>query len=578
MRSEIWSPPPRPIPGYEIVRPLGGGGMGVVYLARQISLGRVVAIKLLANGPDSSLVSLARRFRREAELMARIRHPNIVSIHEFGEVDGLPFLVMEYVEGNDLRHSMVEGTPLEILQVRSLIAPLVSALDCLHKHGILHRDFKPENIIIGPGFTPMVSDFGISVEYATAGSLTKGDQWFGTIGYVAPEQQYRLNVDERADQYSMAAVMYEALTGQKPLGVFKPPSQLNRRLDERVDEVLMRALQEDRDDRFPTIVGFGTALEAALAPPPARRPPAGRRSLRIAAIALLPLIGIAWWILRHREVVVVSKPGKGVATRLSKSLDLSFVFISPGEFTMGSPDSDPLASVHEMPPHPVKIARSFYLSTCEITVGQFRRFVEATGYRSDAEAQGRGGYLYDAQQEALLQHPHYLWSSPTGDKSPDDDEPVVQVSWNDAVAFCAWLSKADRRTYRLPTEAEWEYACRAGKNARWCMGDDVGELGTYAWTEENSGMAAHPVGLKRANDFGLYDMHGNVWEWTQDRFASYEGAPAAAPPGAAPPVERTLRGGSWEKGELMQTRSGARRDSPPDYAYFTYGFRVCAPL
>jgi len=123
---------------------------------------------------------------------------------------------------------MDHRTQLEIRQVRSLILPLASALDCLHKNGILHRDLKPENILIGPDFTPKVTDFGIAVEYASVGSLTKMDQWLGTIGYVAPEQPYRLKVDERSDQYSMAAVIYEALTGQKPLGGFQAPVPLEQ--------------------------------------------------------------------------------------------------------------------------------------------------------------------------------------------------------------------------------------------------------------------------------------------------------------------------------------------------------------
>jgi formylglycine-generating enzyme required for sulfatase activity len=454
----------------------------------------------------------------------------------------------------------------------------------LHRNGILHRDFKPENILIGPDFTPKVTDFGIAVDYASAGSLTKTDQWLGTIGYVAPEQQYRLKVDERADQYSMAAVIYEVLTGQKPLGVFKSPSQLNKLLDFRIDEVLMRALQEDRDDRLATIQDFGTALDAALAPPPIVRRPRGRSApLPLTFVSLLAVFAITWWVMRQGDHGLAKGDSRTHAvTRWTNSLGMNFVWIPAGEFMMGSPESDPLTRPLEKRAHSVRITRPFYLSVHEVTVGQFREFIKATGYRTDAESRGRGGHVYDAERDELLQDPHYLWCSPTAGKSAEDNEPVVQVSWNDAVAFCRWLSKREGRVYRLPTEAEWEYACRARSRGRWCMGDDVKDLGAFAWTETNSGLLAlphpHPVGRKAPNAFGLFDMHGNVWEWTQDRFAPYPDGPEVDPVGPTIPIERVLRGGSWEKGELMQTRSGARRDSLPDYAYFAYGFRVCAPM
>lgn len=258
---------PPEIPGYEVLERIGRGGMGEVYVARQLTLGRLVAIKfLVAEGdsdPDGDLV----RFRREANLMAQVSHPNILSIFDFGEVAGRPFLVMEYVEGGDLRRRMRVGEPLPPDEVHATIVPVGAALAYLHKHGIIHRDLKPENILLHDGHNPRVSDFGIAVLRAGAGGglSTRTGRGLGTLGYIAPEQQYRLKVDERADEFSLAALAYEMLTGQLPLGMFKPPSDLNPSVSPEVDAVILRGLQEEPKARYATVREFADELGRALA-------------------------------------------------------------------------------------------------------------------------------------------------------------------------------------------------------------------------------------------------------------------------------------------------------------------------
>ena len=275
----------RVIPGYELLRPIGRGGMGVAYLAQQLSLGRRVVVKFLNWDPDHDPLEQAARFRREAELMARVSHPNIATIFDYGIDDGQPYLVMEYVEGGDLRSHLVPGKPLGAERVRQLVRALVKALECLHQYGILHLDLKPENILMAGEDTPKVSDFGIAVPGGSMGAPPEPDQFLGTIGYVAPEQQYRLQVDERSDQYSLAALCYELLTGQLPLGAFPLPSRENPRLHASVDPVILRALSEDRSDRFATIGEFGEALDRALAIPRRRR----HRPWVVTAAALLAM-------------------------------------------------------------------------------------------------------------------------------------------------------------------------------------------------------------------------------------------------------------------------------------------------
>jgi formylglycine-generating enzyme required for sulfatase activity len=154
----------------------------------------------------------------------------------------------------------------------------------------------------------------------------------------------------------------------------------------------------------------------------------------------------------------------------------------------------------------------------------------------------------------------------------------VQVSWNDAMAFCQWLSDADGRDYRLPTEAEWEYACRAGSTTRWCTGDDPAKLDDFAWIQDQTGCTSHPVGGKKANDFGIHDMHGNVWEWCLDHFAPYPDDPVVDPIGARSGGARMLRGGACALADINRTRSASRMRQNASFRFQKYGFRVCCPV
>ncbi len=209
----------------------------------------------------------------------------------------------------------------------------------------------------------------------------------------------------------------------------------------------------------------------------------------------------------------------------TNSIGMKMVLIPAGEFTMGSNDNED--SDNEKPPHRVRITKPFYLGQFHVTVGQYRQFVEQSGYTPSVLVAG------------------VSWK--TAFPSQPDDCPVVNVSWNDAQAFCDWLSKKEGKAYRLPTEAEWEYACRAGTQAKWSFGDDEGKLGDYAWFSGNSRSHTHPVGQKKPNAWGLYDMLGNACEWVRGlvrqkllRFISVED-----PVGQYFGPLRVLRGGSW---------------------------------
>ena len=238
-------------PHLEILCLLGQGGMGAVYMARQLKLDRFVALKVLPAewGRDPSF---AERFQREARALARLSHPNIVSVHDFGEAGGYFFLLMEYVDGANLRR-VLQGGPLEPRLALQIVPQICDALQYAHEEGVVHRDIKPENILLDARGRVKIADFGLAKLVGSSRAsftLTGTHQVMGTLDYMAPEQRSRpQEVDHRADIYSLGVVFYEMLTGELPLGRFAPPSQVAA-VDGRIDDVVFRALEREPDRRY----------------------------------------------------------------------------------------------------------------------------------------------------------------------------------------------------------------------------------------------------------------------------------------------------------------------------------------
>jgi hypothetical protein len=268
--------PPEPaalaphFPHLEIQALLGRGGMGAVYKARHLKLDRLVALKILA--PEAGRdPAFAERFLREARVLARLDHPGIVAVYDFGESGGLYFLVMQLVEGTDLRQVLRAGrvSPREAL---AIVPQLCEALQYAHDHGVVHRDVKPENILLDSKGRVKVADFGLAKLAGPAGSLLTGSgQVMGTPHYMAPEQVERpLEVDHRADIYSLGVVFYELLTGELPLGRFPPPSR-KVEVDVRLDEVILRTLEKEPQRRYQHASEVKVEVES-IPPPPAPGP------------------------------------------------------------------------------------------------------------------------------------------------------------------------------------------------------------------------------------------------------------------------------------------------------------------
>ena len=238
-------------PALEIISLLGAGGMGAVYKARQKGLDRLVALKILPEefGHD---VKFALRFTREARTLAKLNHPNIVSVHEFGNVEDVYYFLMEFVDGSTLRDVVGTGQ-LEPEQALAIVPHLCDALQFAHDQGIVHRDIKPENILMAKDGTVKIADFGLSRIVGNgnpATELTQTNQVLGTPRYMAPEQfEGSSRVDHRADIYSLGVVFYEMLTGELPIGRFDPPSR-RVKVDVRLDEVVLRTLEKEPLRRY----------------------------------------------------------------------------------------------------------------------------------------------------------------------------------------------------------------------------------------------------------------------------------------------------------------------------------------
>jgi serine/threonine protein kinase len=259
-------------PQLEILEILGHGGMGVVYKARQPQLNRFVALKILSPHLSGD-PAFAERFSREAQSLARLNHSNIVSIFDFGQSGGFYYFLMEYVDGSNLHH-LFHGRQLQPDDARRIVLEICQALQYAHEEGIIHRDIKPSNIMIDKKGRVKIADFGLAKLAGATGDAPAGPVLttavMGTPHYIAPEQiETPAAVDHRADLYSLGVIYYEMLTGGLPLGRFELPSAKCVALDPRVDAVVLRALEKDRNRRYQQAGEIRAALETATTPLPA---------------------------------------------------------------------------------------------------------------------------------------------------------------------------------------------------------------------------------------------------------------------------------------------------------------------
>lgn len=544
------------INGYRIERVLGAGGQAVVYRAAQESTGRLVAIKVLAGGAEATSRQ-RERFNRESTILATLDHPNIVPILDRGRAhDGSFYFVMPLYTGDEFDvHVGRLRQRGDIKAIAALFARICDAVGEAHRKGVVHRDLKPSNILLNERGDPFVVDFGLarpeddfsSEEWARI-SLTRDGQILGSLPWASPEQVSSdattagRSIGVRADVYSLGVMLYHGLTGQFPYSVHgptigtvanilnarpAPPSRLlpsDRQLSSyAIDSVILRCLEKDARLRYADGTELGADLERLIAgrtTTPSLRSIRSKRRYRMALAATLAtsLVTAAGWIYLTREPVmeVIELPA------FENSVGMRMVRIPSGVVITGSP-RDEEGRVGSEVLRTFQIERPFFLGTTEVTVGQYRKVM---GMAST------GG---------------------------DDNLPVRNVSHADALEFCRRLSALEPgRVYRLPDEAEWEYACRAGTKGPY---GGTTRLPSMGWYRQNSNETPQPVGSKSPNHWGLFDMHGNVSEWCGSRFV--DELPKIA--------SRPCRGGSYIH-NAEQCRSAVRGSSIGAEPWL--GFRV----
>ncbi len=279
---------------------------------------------------------------------------------------------------------------------------------------------------------------------------------------------------------------------------------------------------------------------------------------------------ITWDVLQDLERLVSEDVVfKVIADNRGGEYEPEMVYVEGGSFRMGSNEYK-----SERPPHRVTVS-SFYIGKYEIKVSEFKKFIDDSGYRTDAD-KGDGSYIWDGSYWTIKAGVN--WCCDVGGNTRPQSEynhPVIHISWNDAIAYCEWLKGKTGKSYRLPTEAEWEYAARGGNMSQGFKFSGSNNIRAVAWYWDKADKKTHPVGQKQANELGIYDMSGNVYEWCQDWYLLdyYSSSPANNPQGPSSGSRRVLRGGGWLN-NASYCRSSNRLSNSPDRRFNNLGFRV----
>ncbi len=598
---------------YVLLERLGEGGMGQVFKARHQRLGRVVALKVMRKERLGNRLSV-RRFRREMRATAQLNHPNIVLAFDADQVGVNHFLVMEYVEGVDLWTKVKQSGPLPVMQACEYVRQAAEGLQHAHEKGLVHRDVKPNNFLVTKAGQVKLLDLGLarlqdeSIGRSGTSLLTKENKIVGTVDFLAPEQALNSRkVDIRADLYSLGCTFYYLLTGKVPFPVESAIEKLaNHRWEEpeplekarpgvplAIAALVRKLMAKKPEERYQTPAELAAELAAIIGgmtptrpleviptatpvvAPPATPAETGNRAFDIPAtrgdfsfhqerlvhprllalgvVIILAgsalLLNVAW----NTSAAPTAPEKAGVAplpTSFTNSVGMLFLLMREGTFRMGSPDTESGRHDDEGPVHDVTLSKPFYAGAYLVTQKQYQE-VMGINPAFFTEAQGGG---------------------PT--------HPVEQVSWAETLAFCQALSdrpaeKREGRQYRLPTEAEWEYICRAGTRTPYFFGDGVNQLKVLACYGRKAEEGTRPINQGIANPWGLFDVHGNVWEWCQDWYDAtyYQRAPRVDPPGPPSGSAKVCRGGSWENG-AGDLRCARRSSAPMRETFRHTGFRV----
>lgn len=460
--------------GYRMLGEIAHGRYATVFKVIHSGLQEVRALKVLS--PEAALDGhVRRRFEIEAQLLSQLRGKQVaINVFEYGDLPtGLPYLVLQYVEGGSLEEAMRRWGPKPPADVLDLGVACFAALEVIHASGILHRDIKLSNILL-EGENYLFCDFGVA-KTQTSEPLTMSGDAIGTVGY-APPEQLEGRWDVRSDIYSLGVCLANLLAGQ---ALPNPRQWLNESLGEDLDlrNALLNALEVIPDNRPPT----ASAVVERLSGIKRRR-------------EMVPQIddngqpeGIISGTLQPTPTLIRNVPSwKWVSPD-----GTVYRAIVPGEFVMGG-----TKYADERPVHRVAFRERYLVASTLVTNQQFTEFCRTTHYRGEGDK-----FLFHLHKDLLPN----TWRAP--------DNPVVFVSWRDAKEYILWRCERDDVDYRLPTEAQWEHACRCGSRTVYPWGNvyDASMLNA-----DNVHGHPTPVGSYPANEWGLFDMLGNIWEWCED--------------------------------------------------------------
>lgn len=507
---------------YIIKRTLGQGGFGITYLAEQGFLRKQFAIKefflrdlcIREEGTKMTAVTQAdmveryqTKFFKEAQIIARFDHPNIVKVTDCFQENNTVYYVMDYVEGQSLADIIRKNGPMPEPEALVYIKKVAAALDYIHAQNVNHLDLKPANIMVRKSDNePIVIDFGVSKQYDEKKDQTSTTPPGITEGY-SPMEQYRAGgvsiFSPQSDIYALGATLYKMVTG------VTPPM---------ASDVLNDGLPP-----FPSSVSeiLAHAIEKAMNPRKIDRP--------VNVMAFLALLQSS----ENERTMIVPPPPSSSETTV----------ITP----LVTPPPPPKPFLNEQKRKIIQnlINNMVYVEGGDFMMGRQYTWLNGIGEDNKAHRVTLSSYSIGRYQVKQEEWEAVMGSNPSHFK--DDKLPVEGISWEDCQIFIDKLNEITGKMFRLPTEAEWEYAARGGKMSKGYQYSGGNSVDEVAWYEANSQGRVHIVGAKKANELGLYDMSGNVWEWCQDWYAdSYDMYEQTNPKGPSTGHYRVMRGGSWE--------------------------------
>ena len=578
---------------YVVERVLGQGGFGITYLCQHTGLGKQVAIKefffaqFCERQGDTSHVTvptvgnreLVEKFRRKFVKEARLiagklsQAPSVVNVSDVFDENGTSYYVMDYIEGRSLAEVLKKRGRLGEAEAVSIIEQVGKALAYVHSCGINHLDIKPANIMMSrtTGRAVLI-DFGVAKQYdATTGEATTTTPVGRTPGY-APLEQYSLSgvssFTPQSDIYSLGATLYKLVTGDTPPEATAMPKDAvlpyPDDISAPVRRVITAAMQSHKEDRPARVEDFLQLLHSQPKPKPSPKPKPDDDTTDIDDKPEVIVVDTEPKPVSDSGPVQAPEPEQPRRKWLPWVVGVAVAAIA-FVAVMLIPRTDP-DYVLNNPPEMVYVEGGTFTMGATSELGSDALYEEKPAHSVTLD----GYYIgkYEVTQK--------LWKAVMGSnpsRFKGDNLPVERVSWNDVQEFLRKLNAMTGKRYRLPTEAEWEFAARGGNSSRGYKYSGSNSLGSVAWYYDNSGSRTHAVGTKSPNELGIYDMSGNMYEWCQDWYGSYSSSSQRNPQGPNSGSYRVYRGSCWNSGAWF-CRVSLRSFNTPDYRILNLGFRL----